>query len=135
MRFYATGVLDIEECTDYNASHAVVLVGYGTELVTKNVTRNVTIGTETVNGTTVNVTEERTEAKTEKVDYWLLRNSWSEDWGDKGYFKVARGERDCGISGGDFKPGYPVLSRENGVWKQDGDQDWSFQQQGNDLIV
>eukprot|EP00397_Hematodinium_sp_SG-2012_P034997 GEMP01037592.1.p1 GENE.GEMP01037592.1~~GEMP01037592.1.p1 ORF type:complete len:529 (+),score=142.99 GEMP01037592.1:332-1918(+) len=31
-------------------------------------------------------------------DYWLVRNSWSTNWGDDGYLKVVRGENDCGIS-------------------------------------
>eukprot|EP00884_Botryococcus_braunii_P018854 jgi/Botrbrau1/5652/Bobra.55_1s0040.1 len=31
-------------------------------------------------------------------DYWLVRNSWSTDWGDAGYFKVARQPNDCGIT-------------------------------------
>lgn len=29
--------------------------------------------------------------------YWLVANSWNNDWGDKGYFKILRGEDECGI--------------------------------------
>lgn len=29
--------------------------------------------------------------------YWLVANSWNEDWGDKGYFKIIRGTNDCGF--------------------------------------
>ena len=31
------------------------------------------------------------------VKYWLLANSWNENWGDKGYFKVLRGENHISI--------------------------------------
>jgi len=30
-------------------------------------------------------------------EYWLVANSWNEDWGDKGTFKIARGQDECGI--------------------------------------
>ena len=26
-----------------------------------------------------------------KIPYWLVANSWNEDWGDKGFFKIRRG--------------------------------------------
>jgi len=29
--------------------------------------------------------------------YWLVANSWNSDWGDKGYFKILRGQDECGI--------------------------------------
>jgi hypothetical protein len=35
---------------------------------------------------------------TEKgMDYWLVANSWSPAWGEKGYFKIRRGTNECGI--------------------------------------
>jgi len=31
--------------------------------------------------------------------YWLMANSWNEGWGDKGFFKILRGQDECGIEG------------------------------------
>jgi cathepsin B len=30
-------------------------------------------------------------------DYWLVKNSWNEEWGDEGFFKIKRGSNECGI--------------------------------------
>jgi cathepsin B len=33
----------------------------------------------------------------DSTNYWLVANSWNEDWGDKGFFKILRGKDECGI--------------------------------------
>ena len=29
--------------------------------------------------------------------YWLVANQWNESWGDKGLFKILRGNNECGF--------------------------------------
>jgi len=32
-----------------------------------------------------------------KAPYWLVANSWNTDWGESGFFRIARGTDECGI--------------------------------------
>eukprot|EP01090_Pellita_catalonica_P010336 TRINITY_DN21784_c0_g1_i2.p1 TRINITY_DN21784_c0_g1~~TRINITY_DN21784_c0_g1_i2.p1 ORF type:complete len:226 (-),score=37.35 TRINITY_DN21784_c0_g1_i2:85-762(-) len=43
------------------------------------------------------------------IPYWLVNNSWTTGWGDKGYFKIKRGVDMCGIED-DMVAGTPQVS-------------------------
>ena len=77
--FKFAGVYYEEECSSNQLDHGVLVVGYGTE--------------EDKDGN--------------QVDYWLVKNSWGETWGDKGYIKMARNkDNNCGIAS---SASYPLV--------------------------
>lgn len=43
--------------------------------------------------------------------YWLVANSWNEDWGNQGFFRIKRGSNECGIEG-QIVAGIPTLKTQ-----------------------
>jgi cathepsin B len=60
----------------YAGLHAVTLMGWGTETPSSS--------------------------SSAPIDYWIVKNSWGEDFGENGYFRIVRGlaYNGCNFEGG-----------------------------------
>ncbi|KAN0037838.1 hypothetical protein ACTA71_000009 [Dictyostelium dimigraforme] len=67
-QFYIGGVFDVP-CGS-TLDHGILIVGFGAQ--------------ETFIG--------------RNTPYWIVKNSWGEDWGEEGYLKVERGDNKCGVA-------------------------------------
>lgn len=85
-QLYAGGVLtEADGVCGTMLDHGVLVVGYGTE--------------ETHDGT-------------EKIPYWIVKNSWGPEWGEGGYVRLQRGaSRPEGVCGIAMVASYPLKNR------------------------
>lgn len=66
---------------------------YKSGVYTSDVCKN---GTQDVNHAVVAVGYGHCDVQ--NMDYWIVKNSWGEAWGDQGYFKIERGVNMCGVA-------------------------------------
>ncbi|XP_028851625.1 cathepsin La [Denticeps clupeoides] len=77
-QFYQSGIYYEKDCSSEELDHGVLVVGYGFE-------------GQDVDG----------------KKYWIVKNSWSEKWGDKGYIYMAKDRKNhCGIA---TAASYPLM--------------------------
>nr|XP_033809482.1 cathepsin L1-like isoform X2 [Geotrypetes seraphini]XP_033809483.1 cathepsin L1-like isoform X2 [Geotrypetes seraphini] len=76
-RFYHSGVYSDSWCSQM-VNHAMLTVGYSTS-----------------------------QQNGKSSDYWLIKNSWTENWGEQGYLRLLKGAgNQCGVAN---QASYPVL--------------------------
>ncbi|XP_075903378.1 cathepsin La [Nelusetta ayraudi] len=69
-QFYHSGIYYDKNCSSEELDHGVLLVGYGYESIDED-----------------------------RQHYWIVKNSWSPNWGDKGYIRMAKDRQNhCGIA-------------------------------------
>jgi cathepsin F len=67
-QFYIEGVFYLPCGTQLD--HGILLVGYGSE----------------------------TDVFDQTMPFWIVKNSWGQDWGESGYLRVERGVGECGLN-------------------------------------
>nr|AAI08032.1 Cathepsin L, 1 b [Danio rerio] len=78
LQFYQSGIYYERACSSSRLDHAVLVVGYGYQ------------GADVAGNR-----------------YWIVKNSWSDKWGDKGYIYMAKDKNNhCGVA---TKASYPLM--------------------------
>lgn len=72
LKHYKKGIINPTPalCNPKQIDHGVVLIGFGVEVTSTG----------------------------ERLPYWIVKNHWGTNWGEDGFFRIARGKNACGIA-------------------------------------
>ncbi|KAM3721028.1 Cathepsin [Dirofilaria immitis] len=86
LSLYEEGIFSHDNCSMEELDHGILVVGYGSEKISG---KNNTV---------------------KHLDYWIIKNSWGDDWGENGYFRLVRNKDNmCGIASA---ASYPLVSKK-----------------------
>ncbi|XP_031245151.1 cathepsin W isoform X2 [Mastomys coucha] len=84
LQHYQKGVIKAtpSSCDPRLVDHSVLLVGFGKEK----------------GGMQTGTVLPHSSKPRRSIPFWILKNSWGAQWGEKGYFRLYRGNNTCGIT-------------------------------------
>jgi len=105
MMFYKSGVFVDKSCGNdmHSLDHGVLLVGYGSLNDTEKAASSDSSSSEE--------DDDNNKPKPADIkDFWIVKNSWGMSWGEQGYIRMARNNKNmCGIS---TAASYPLVKKD-----------------------
>jgi len=102
-QLYSHGIYYEPKCSSSSLDHGVLVVGYGTMSKTMNIRNNNKLSKVVPHQQQV----DDSSSDVKNNQFWIVKNSWGESWGEKGYILMSRNRgNNCGISS---QGSYPII--------------------------
>ncbi|KYQ92715.1 cysteine protease [Tieghemostelium lacteum] len=96
-QLYQSGIYYEPKCSAVDLDHGVLVVGYGTQPKSPSLRFNNVVAHY----------DETGSSSSSHDEYYIVKNSWGESWGEKGYILMSRNrDNNCGIAS---SASYPIV--------------------------